>query len=172
MTPLAAPESATSLVSRIFVVATATNLAERSTLLFAGTSIWLAPMPAGGMTLAPALDASISSITVDDVSCSQVLQGERFLAEIVLAEPIAVADVFLGAHAATPIWLRGWQGSIHEVVMLGADAPPQGAQAVRALLAHYWGTPNAPPSPPDAEALLKGLGLNSHGLYATMLITH
>lgn len=171
-TPLALPESATSLVSRIFVVATATNLAERATLLFASTSVCLAPTPSGGLTLTPALGERVSSVTVDGVSGAPVLQGERLLAEVALVAPIAAADVFLGAHAATPLWRRGWQGYIHEVIMLGPDASAQNVQAVRALLAHYWRTPNAPTAPPDTQALLKGLELSSHGFYTTLLVTH
>lgn len=171
-TPLALPESATSLVSRVFVVATATNLAERSTLLFASTSVWLAPTPSGGFTLAPALGGRVSSVTVNGLPEAPVLQGERFLAEIVLADPIAAAGVFLGAHAATPLWQRGWQGDVHEVVMLGPEAPAQNVQAVRAFLSHFWRTPDAPPAPQNAQALLRGLGLSSHGFYTTLLVTH
>jgi len=171
-TPLALPESATSLVSRVFVVATATNLAERSTLLFASTSVWLAPTPSGGFTLAPALGGRVSSVTVNGLPEAPVLQGERFLAEIVLADPIAATVVFLGAHAATPLWQRGWQGDVHEVVMLGPEAPAQNVQAVRAFLSHFWRTPDAPPAPQNAQALLRGLGLSSHGFYTTLLVTH
>ncbi|MBR4612652.1 MAG: hypothetical protein IKO40_08050, partial [Kiritimatiellae bacterium] len=66
---------------------------------------------------------------------------------------------------------RGWQGGIHEVVMLAQDATPSDAQAVRAMLAGYWRLSNAPPSPFNAHTTLNCLGLSSHGFYTTMLIT-
>ena len=170
-TPLALPESATSLVSRVFVVATATNLEERSTLLFAATSFWLAPSPYGGLTLAPAMPATGSSAAVDGVAGAPVPANGKFLAEIELGEPMPAWDVFIGGHAATPLWRRGWQGGIHEVVMLAQDATPSDAQAVRAMLAGYWRLSNAPPSPFNAQTTLNCLGLSSHGFYTTMLIT-
>lgn len=167
-TPLALPGAATSLVSRIFAVATATNLQGRSTLLFAGTSFWLENGTAG-MAIAPALPSG-QSITIDGVAGGALAQGGRFLAEIALPSPVRACDVFFGGHAASPLWRRGWEGAIHEVVMLGADAAQQEAEAVRAFLANYWRTPDAPEPPPGAVQTLRRLGIKTHGFFGSKMI--
>ena len=167
-TPLALQENMTSLVSRVFVVATATNLQERSTLLFAGTSLWL-ENGAAGMTLAPAL-ANGSSAAIDGTVGGALAQNCRFLAEITLPAPVRVCDVFIGGHAASPLWRRGWEGAIHEVVMLGVDATGQEAEMVRAFLANYWQIPDAPESPPEAAQALRRLGIATRGFYGSKMI--
>ena len=169
-TPFLMSEATTSLVSRVFIVATATNLAERSSLLFPSTSLWLVP-GYGGMTLAPEMPTR-ATVAVDGLSGGHIVANRKFLAEVELSLPVAACDVFVGGHAATPVWRRGWQGEIHEVVLLGTEVTQAEATAVRALLSCYWGTQNALPSPPDAAMVLRGIGLSHHGLYATTFLTH
>lgn len=164
-TPLAFPDDATQGISRVFIVATATNLQDHATLLFGKSSLWLQ-----GGSLGWALDVDAAEFQINGASAANVSAYTPFLAEVAFDTPVEAKDVFFGGHPATPLWRRGWLGSIEEIALAPSDIAAEDLSAIRSYLALRWSLPLDAGGPPDAYARLKRLGMNTHGLYRTLLL--
>lgn len=163
--PLAFPDDATQEISRVFIVATATNIQDHSTLLFGKSSLWFKSGSLGW-----ALDMDAAEIQTNGAAAANVSAYTPFLAEVAFDTPMEARDVFFGGHPATPLWRRGWLGSIEEIALAPGDIAAEDLSAIRSYLALHWSLPLDVGSPPDAYTRLKRLGMNTHGLYRTLLL--
>ena len=164
-TPLAFPDDATQGISRVFIVATATNIQDHATLLFGKSSLWFQSSSLGW-----ALDADAAEFQVNGASAANVSAYTPFIVEVAYDTPLEARDVFFGGHPAASPWRRGWLGSIEEIALAPGDVAAEDLSAIRSYLALRWSLPLDVVCPSDAYARLKRLGMNTHGLYRTLLL--
>ena len=114
------------------------------------------------------------SIVVDLASDSELptmpMDGARHLVEASFPEAVAMSEVFIGGHPATPAWNRPWPGRIYEAVLLEAVPHGKCAAALRAYLSIKWGLGLEVPSPPNARQTLLEIGVKSDPLFSSVLL--
>ena len=111
------------------------------------------------------------AIAVDTATDETIpADGTKHLVEAVFAAPVAVSELSLGGHPATPAWNRSWPGRVYEAVFL--DAAPQGnlVDALRSYLSQKWGLGFDATPPQDARELLRQFGVKTDPLFSSVII--
>lgn len=163
----------TGMVARVLLVADCTEAQAWSALLDAPSGAMLAPR-----TFAWEMVRFVESnclgalaVSVDGVAgAAMPTNGTPHLVEIAFPEPVAMDELYLGGHPATPVWGRSWRGRIFEALFCFGEPSATDADALRSYLSLRWRLGLAFDSPPDIAARLRALGVYPGSLYATILI--
>ena len=167
--PLSFAQTETGLVSRAFIVAdgAASPLA---TLLDAPCPLRLLPAD-GDEAVHFATSSVLSSVALSiDFAPSTEFSPGPHVYEIELASPCPLRDLYLGGNPATPMWHRGWNGSVREVIFVSPSATAADAAVIRAYLSKRWGTGRYRSGVADERATLHSLGIRTGGVYGSALI--
>lgn len=173
ISPLSFPATATTLVSRAFVVADCTNGTALATLLDAPVPL---RMTAPQFDNAPwYLETSnalgSASVLVDgEENASLPADGDLHLLEIAFGSPAPLSEIHLGGNPATPAWNRSWQGSVAEIILLRDIADDGGLAAIRGYLALKWSLPQETETPNGIRDTLCLLGVKSDPLFSSIII--
>ena len=175
VSPLQFPASATTLVSRAFLVANGTNATSLATLLDAPVPLRLSPRFFAGDTwyFEPSNVLGTASVTIDAAeSDAWPLMEGLHLVEIAFGAPCTASELYLGGNPDTPDWNRSWDGGIAEVILLDDSVAPETLPVLRAYLGLKWSLPFDFETPNNARAILTQLGIRSDPLYSTFLMFH
>jgi hypothetical protein len=175
VSPLQFPASATTLVSRAFLVANGTNATSLATLLDAPVPVRLSPKFFAGDTwyFEPSNVMGTASVTIDAAeSDAWPLVDGLHLVEIAFGTPCSVSELYLGGNPATPDWNRSWEGGIAEFILLDGSITTEKLPVLRAYLGLKWSLPYDFQTPENARALLARLGIKSDPLYSSILLFH
>ena len=168
-TPLWFGDEATGVVSYAVLVVDCTGTPSSwSTLLDAPS-----PLRAGSSVYPwQSLDFATDgvSIAVDAAPDDAFpIDGGRHLVEASFSPAVALSELFLGGHPATPAWNRSWPGRVYEIVLLEEAPTGESRDALRAYLSAKWELGLNVPNPQNARAILLGLGVKSDPLYSSVI---
>ena len=169
-TPLWFGEEATGTVAyAALVVDCATAPTAWSTLLDSSSPLRLNPpaFPWQG----PDFSTNGIAVAVDTVTNGVIpSDGEKHLVEVWFSESVALSDLFLGGHPATPAWNRSWPGRVYEVVLQESAPQGEGADALKAYLSLKWGLGLDTPVPQNPRTILRQLGVKSDPLFSSIIL--
>ena len=165
--PFAFPSSVTSLVGRVFIVATCPDPVPLSTLLDApcGLRVAIRPFSFDPWRLETETLLLSASVSIGGANAN----GLR-LFELVPDAACPANALYLGGHPATPNWNRHWRGSVAEAIFLSPSVSAFDAATVAAHLAFKWQLPRTAPPPSDTPFVLRSLGISGDNLYRTLFI--
>jgi len=142
------------------MLATRGDAADLATLVDAPETARLRLVPDGRRQTEPS--AAEESLT------RQFVPGRWQLVTVDFETPANLTEMFFGGTAGRPVWNRGWQGEIAEIV--GFDTPPDAD--IRAGVANYlsirWGLASSPASPAQRQAAIDA-GLDYGLAWGSML---
>ena len=169
-TPLWFGEGATGTVAYAVLVVDCTEApAAWSTLLDAPSP--LRAEPAAYAWQSRDFSTNGVMVAVDTATGGMISEdAAKHLIEVMFPEPVALSELSLGGHPATPAWNRSWPGRLYEVVFL--DAMPQGnlVDALRSYLSQKWGLGFDATPPRDARESLRQFGVKSDPLFSSVII--
>ena len=169
-TPLWFGEGATGTVAYAALVVDCTAApAAWSTLLDAPSP--LRAMPTAYAWQSPDFSTNGVAIAVDTETGGTIPEdAAKHLIEVTFPESVALSELSLGGHPATPAWNRSWPGRVYEAVFL--ESTPQGehADALRAYLTLKWDIALDVMPPQNARVALRQLGVKSDPLFSSILI--
>lgn len=90
------------------------------------------------------------------------------LVEASWIEAVPLSALYIGGVAASPLWRRAWAGEIAELVLLDRSPTSGEREALRRFAALKWGVPVSA-TDADAATLLRGLGVHTDGLFASVV---
>jgi hypothetical protein len=169
-TPLWFGEEATGTVAYAALVVDCTAASTAwSTLLDSSSPLRLNP-PAFAWQ-SPVFSTNGVAVAVDTATDGVIpADGEKHLVEVWFSESVALSDLFLGGHPATPAWNRSWPGRIYEAVLLESRPQGENAAALRAYLSLKWRLGLDVPVPQNSRTVLRRLGVKSDPLFSSILI--
>jgi len=162
--------SGLAAVSTLFLVVDPAPAGDRFAALVEapGASVTVAPH-AEPPTYDPE-DAAGLSVCVNGAD-SPGFPAARHIVEVDFPQPVTGGALRVGGASACAGWDQVWRGRVLTVIAF--DEPPGEPvrKVVRSMLARFHGIPGNFP-PPGREAVLQavGQGLNTHGLFATVMI--
>ena len=172
-TPLWTGDAAVDTVAYAALVVDCTgDPASWATLIDAPCPVRLGPRayPWQGLDFATNGVSIAVDIASDSYPPAMPMDGAKHLVEVAFQEAVAMSEVFIGGHPATPAWHRSWPGRIYEAVLLESEPQGECAAALRAYLSLKWGLGLEVPSPLNARHTLLAIGVKSDPLFASMLI--
>ena len=169
-TPLWFGECATGTVAYAALVVDCTAApATWSTLLDASSPLRAEPTAYAWQS--PDFSTNGVVVAVDTATDETIpADGTKHLVEAVFAVPVALSELSLGGHPATPAWNRSWPGRVYEVILLFADPADADLSALRAYLSLKWDIDLCISTPDDARTRLRALGVKSDPLFSSIII--
>ena len=168
--PLSFALTETSLVSRAFIIADATDAAFCSTLLDAPCPLrLLSSEEDAAFHFATSSVLSTLALSIDFAPSTDFAPGPH-LYEIHLDEPCQLNELHIGGNPATPAWNRNWNGTVSEVIFTAPPATETDAEAIRSYLSKKWRIGRYRSGMGDELAALHALGIRVGSVYGSMLI--
>ncbi len=168
--PLSFPLTETGLVSRVFIVADATDAAFGSTLLDAPCPLRLSSSEEdAAFHFATSSVLSTFGLSIDFAQSTEYTPGPH-LYEIRFDEPCQLNELHIGGNPATPAWNRNWNGSISEIIFTAPTTTETDAEAIRSYLSKKWRIGRYRSGMGDELAALRALGIRVGSVYGSMLI--
>ena len=168
--PLSFALTETGLVSRVFIVADATDAAFSSTLLDAPCSLRLISSEEDtAFHFATSSVLSTFALSIDFAPSTDFAPGPH-LYEIRLDEPCQLNELHIGGNPATPAWNRNWNGSVSEIIFTAPSTTEMDAEAIRSYLSKKWRIGKYRSGMGDELAALRALGIRVGSVYGSMLI--
>ena len=169
-TPLWFGAEATGTVAYAALVVDCTSAPSAwSTLLDASTPLRMNP-PAFAWQ-SPDFSTNGVAVAMDTATDGVIpADGEKHLVEVSFSESVALSDLFLGGHPATPAWNRSWPGRVYEAVLLESAPQGEGAAALRAYLSLKWWLGLDAPVPQNPRTILRQLSVKSDPLFSSIIL--
>ena len=169
-TPLWFGDEATGTVAYVALVVDCTTAPTAwSTLLDTSSPLRLNP-PAFAWQ-SPDFSTNGVAIAVDTAADGVIpADGEKHLVEVWFSESVALSDLFLGGHPATPAWNRSWPGRVYEAVLLKSVPHGESAAALRAYLSLKWELGLDAPVPQNPRTILRQLGVKPDPLFSSIIL--
>ncbi len=168
--PLSFSLTETGLVSRVFIVADATDAAFCSTLLDAPCPLRLfSSEEEAAFYFATSSVLSTFALSIDFAPSMGFAPGPH-LYEVRLDEPCPLNELHIGGNPATPAWNRNWNGSVNEVIFTAPSTTETDAMAIRSYLSKKWRIGRYRSGVGDELAVLRALGIRVGSVYGSMLI--
>ena len=168
--PLSFAMTETGLVSRVFIVADATDSAFCSTLLDAPCPLrLLSSEEEAPFHFATSSVLSTIGISIDFAPSTDFAPGPH-LYEIHLDEPCQLNELHIGGNPATPAWNRNWNGTVSEVIFTDPSTTETDAMAIRSYLSKKWRIGRYRSGMANELAVLRALGIRVGAVYGSMLI--
>ena len=111
---------------------------------------------------------SIAVDTEADVTIPE--DTAKHLVEVTFSESVALSELSLGGHPATPAWNRPWPGRVYEAVFLESAPLGRFRDALRAYLSLKWNLALDVTAPQNVRDALRLLGLRSDPLFSSIII--
>lgn len=169
--PFAFDSSATSIVSRVFVVADSSVAMPLTTLVDVPCPLRVAPFfdSSDSHTFSTVNVLGTTSLLIDNAE-SDLYSTGLHLYELTLSTPCQLNEIYVGGNPATPAWRRSWNGSVHEVVFVAGTPSPVETNAIQDYLSKKWGLPGPVSRGRDHYSIICDLGLRPGKMYSSTII--